>query len=169
MATAATGMQLPVPLMLLLNGGEETVLTAAHGFMQSSKWADQVPTSMLASVSLASDLDDGQVMNAADLKSASNLDDGQVESPAGLRSKVPAHARQVQGLRLQCMHADIFAGIQQKGALNNKACRVVLKKGGSCRWASSSTWNPQGRVGQTSYSSTQVDSRLPSRRSNACQ
>ena len=28
--------------MLLLNGGEETVLTAAHGFMQSSKWADQV-------------------------------------------------------------------------------------------------------------------------------
>ena len=76
MAIASTGMQLPVPLMLLLNGGEETVLTAAHGFMQSSKWADQVHTCMLASVSVASELDDGQVMKAADLKSASNLDDG---------------------------------------------------------------------------------------------
>jgi len=42
MAIASPDMQLPVPLMLLLNGGEETVLTAAHGFMQSSKWADQV-------------------------------------------------------------------------------------------------------------------------------
>ena len=41
-AIASQYMQLPVPLMLLLNGGEETVLTAAHGFMQSSKWADQV-------------------------------------------------------------------------------------------------------------------------------
>lgn len=42
MAIASRDMQLPVPLMLLLNGGEETVLTAAHGFMQSSKWADRV-------------------------------------------------------------------------------------------------------------------------------
>ena len=42
MAIASRDMRLPVPLMLLLNGGEETVLTAAHGFMQSSKWADQV-------------------------------------------------------------------------------------------------------------------------------
>ncbi len=41
-AIASRDMQLPVPLMLLLNGGEETVLTAAHGFMQSSKWADRV-------------------------------------------------------------------------------------------------------------------------------
>ena len=69
MATASTGMQLPVPLMLLLNGGEETVLTAAHGFMQSSKWADQVHTRMLATVSLASDLDHCQVVNTADLVS----------------------------------------------------------------------------------------------------
>ena len=42
LAIASRDVQLPVPLMLLLNGGEETVLTAAHGFMQTSKWADQV-------------------------------------------------------------------------------------------------------------------------------
>ena len=41
-AIASPEMQLPVPLMLLLNGGEETVLTAAHGFMQHSSWAKQV-------------------------------------------------------------------------------------------------------------------------------
>ena len=41
-AIASPELQLPVPLMLLLNGGEETVLTAAHGFMQYSSWAKQV-------------------------------------------------------------------------------------------------------------------------------
>ena len=45
MAIASPEMQLPVPLMLLLNGGEETVLTAAHGFMQHSSWAKQVSDS----------------------------------------------------------------------------------------------------------------------------
>lgn len=39
---ASPDMQLPAPLMLLLNGGEETVLTAAHGFIESSSWADKV-------------------------------------------------------------------------------------------------------------------------------
>ena len=44
-AIASPEMQLSVPLMLLLNGGEETVLTAAHGFMQHSSWAKQVTDS----------------------------------------------------------------------------------------------------------------------------
>ncbi|CAL8464405.1 g3940 [Coccomyxa elongata] len=35
-------VQLATPLMLLLNGGEETILTAAHGFMNTSKWAPRV-------------------------------------------------------------------------------------------------------------------------------
>ena len=52
MAVASQSMQLPVPLMLLLNGGEETVLTAAHGFMQSSKWADQVMQGSMPSSSM---------------------------------------------------------------------------------------------------------------------
>lgn len=39
---ASPDIQLAVPLMLLLNGGEETVLTAAHGFMKTSKWASSV-------------------------------------------------------------------------------------------------------------------------------
>ena len=41
-AIASPKLQLPAPLMLLLNGGEETVLTAAHGFMQHSSWVKQV-------------------------------------------------------------------------------------------------------------------------------
>ena len=48
MAIASTELQLPVPLMLLLNGGEETVLTAAHGFMQHSSWAKQVTNRCLS-------------------------------------------------------------------------------------------------------------------------
>ena len=42
MIVASPEVQLATPLMLLLNGGEETILTAAHGFMKTSKWAPRV-------------------------------------------------------------------------------------------------------------------------------
>ena len=42
MIVADPDIQLAVPLLLLLNGGEETILTAAHGFMKTSKWAPSV-------------------------------------------------------------------------------------------------------------------------------
>jgi hypothetical protein len=35
---ADPGLALAAPVLVLLNGGEETVLTAAHGFMAGSKW-----------------------------------------------------------------------------------------------------------------------------------
>ena len=33
--------KLAAPVLFLFNGGEETLLLAAHGFMASSKWAKQ--------------------------------------------------------------------------------------------------------------------------------
>ncbi len=42
MIVADSGVDLAAPLLFLFNGGEETVLTAAHGFMAASKWARSV-------------------------------------------------------------------------------------------------------------------------------
>lgn len=42
MIVSDPGLELSAPLLFLFNGGEETVLTAAHGFMAASKWAPRV-------------------------------------------------------------------------------------------------------------------------------
>ena len=39
---ADCGLALAAPVLVLLNGGEESVLTAAHGFMAGSKWAANI-------------------------------------------------------------------------------------------------------------------------------
>ena len=39
---ASPAINLTSPVLFLFNGGEETVLTAAHGFMAASKWAPGV-------------------------------------------------------------------------------------------------------------------------------